>query len=1157
MRKFKFPALVLTPLVFALTLAPALHAAVLTWDPAGGGPGSDGSGAWLGSGEWWDGGANVTWTSGDDAIIGSGGAGGSITLASPTVINSLTMEAFTGVYDLGTNGQTMTLDSITSNSDSQTTFQSQIDNGGSDLVIDGTGTITDRSLANVRFVRDISGSGGIVKNGPGVAWIQYTGSLSYTGDTTINGGVLRFQNNSFISGSPGNLTLNGGVAEAYWGETFTRTLGSGPGQVQILGGASGFSQHGSTALTIRLNNNASSVVTWGSAFFNPTTLVLQTIYSNSGTVSWENPIDLNGADRTIEVNQGATQSNTRAILRGTISNSGGSPAGLIKTGEGILILQPNNGSDYTYDGDMVIQNGVVQFGNNFNNTWNAESLPSTANLEINDGIAAGFWVFERALGTGAGEVQLTGGRAGFSFLQGDRPDLNFGNASAEVQWGSATFDPSILVLNDSIGGGSATIDFENALDLNGADRTVETGVAGGNGTTSGDAWGRVLGAGAIFTDDIRNTDAGNTAGIIKTGPGKLGFAGVNTFDGDITVDEGSVFFDRISAMPGTTDVSLANGTEIIVTVGGPDSWTTGTSGVGTYGGLLAGDGGSGTATVTYAGDHTIGMNLDGVSETYAGNIADGPSGTTSLSFYSNSNNGTITLSGNNTFTGDLFINTGATVELDSANAMGSGNIDFGGGTLQLTGNTSDISGQIRNSTSTINVNTNGIDEIWAGNINNSNTSGLTKTGAGTLTLTGNNNFGGSVTVNGGTLEAASNTALANRSVTINAAGTLLADGASSLGNGNLTPRGTLHIQQDGGATVTNQINNINRNVDPVIILDRQTAGAADSWVFTNAQLRVGQNSSVTFQQGANVTSDTTQLDIQSGIQITEGNQDQEFTYIADTVNVLVNGFSDNGRRRTIVLDGSSTGNTIYGDMIQAGSNTSNIIKRGSGTWNITSTGNNYTGTVDVEQGTLLVDGSLTTVSSITVDTGASLGGSGTIGAPTTISGIHAPGSSPGIQTFEDDLTYSGGASEVQWELIGNTITNAANPNANFDTVEITSGGNLDFAGATAFDLVFNDADSSVDWTNSFWLSSYLGTGGWLLYDVDGTTTGFGNLSLNVENWQDSLGQNFNSVLALSSFSLHQDGDDVYLNYTYVIPEPASLMLLAAGVTCIGLRRRRR
>jgi autotransporter-associated beta strand protein len=814
--RFRSSWLIAATFAFGLSLAAPVHAQ-LTWDPGGGGS-SDGAGAWLGAGEWWDGADNVDWTSGQDAIFGNGGNGGAVTLASPTTAESITFNSFGGTYTLGTAGQSLTINSgITMNagsgavtltspivlggaqswlnnaSDNETRLlvNSTVDNGGFDLTIGGSAVTSNRSFANIQVGGIISGLGGLTKNGPGVLWL--TGANTYGGATTVNGGVLRNQNGNLSGMTSGNIVLNGGVLESYWNDTFTRGLGTGANQVQLTGGASGFSQHGGAGLTVTLNGDATTPIQWGSTHFNPSTFVLQTNYANNNSlVTFNNALDFNGAQRTIEVNQGSGFSNVRTQMNGLLSNSAGTAAGITKTGAGRLILNPaNNSAGNTYDGPTVIQAGIVQFGTGFNNTWNAEALPSDSNLEINGGIASGYWNFDgRALGTGAGEVQITGGRSGFSFLQGDRPGLTFGNSATEVQWGAATFSPTTFVLNDAAAGASATISFTNRLDLNGADRTIETGVAGGAGSTAGDAWGRVLGRGAMLTNDVRDTDGANAAGLVKTGPGALGLTGSNTYGGGTTVSEGGIFFNRTVSMPGSGTVDLADGTEIIVTVGG-SGWTTGTSGVGTIGGLLAGEGGQGTATVSYGGAHTIGFNIAGTSQAYGGNIGD-VNGTTSLAMYSNTNNGTMALSGVNTYTGGTTLSMGgATFGINSANAIGSGTLTINGGTLDNTSGsavnlaTSNAqnwnanvtfvgSNDLDMGTGTVTINNNRTVTVSAGTFSvggiaqSGSNRQLIKSGPGTLEIKGSSSYSGVTAINEGVLAIAGSGAINSSSgITLN------------------------------------------------------------------------------------------------------------------------------------------------------------------------------------------------------------------------------------------------------------------------------------------------------------------------------------------------------------------------------------------------------
>jgi autotransporter-associated beta strand protein len=230
-----------------------------------------------------------------------------------------------------------------------------------------------------------------------------------------------------------------------------------------------------------------------------------------------------------------------------------------------------------------------------------------------------------------------------------------------------------------------------------------------------------------------------------------------------------------------------------------------------------------------------------------------------------------------------------------------------------------------------------------------------------------------------------------------------------------------------------------------------------------------------------------------------------------------------------------------------------LTKVGAGTLSLAAT-NNYTGDTTVSAGTLLINGSTSNASLVTVGLNGTLGGTGTVGGNTNISGIHSPGNSPGIQTFTGNLSYVNGGTPdptVNWELASNTTTVGANPTANFDQVIV--GGNLDFTHTTNLNLSFNGAGSTVLWSDSLWDANQ----SWLLYDVTGlgATTNIANLNLNTINWLDS-GSNLFST-AGGSFTLSQSGEDVMLNFT-AVPEPSTygLGLGALALAVAALRRRR-
>ena len=79
----------------------ALGQTTLTWDHDADGTASDGAGTWLNANQWLDGVTPATWnnTPADNAIIGSGGAGGTITLGAVTA-GTVLLDNFTGTYTL-------------------------------------------------------------------------------------------------------------------------------------------------------------------------------------------------------------------------------------------------------------------------------------------------------------------------------------------------------------------------------------------------------------------------------------------------------------------------------------------------------------------------------------------------------------------------------------------------------------------------------------------------------------------------------------------------------------------------------------------------------------------------------------------------------------------------------------------------------------------------------------------------------------------------------------------------------------------------------------------------------------------------------------------------------------------------------------------------
>jgi autotransporter-associated beta strand protein len=158
------------------------------------------------------------------------------------------------------------------------------------------------------------------------------------------------------------------------------------------------------------------------------------------------------------------------------------------------------------------------------------------------------------------------------------------------------------------------------------------------------------------------------------------------------------------------------------------------------------------------------LTVNGANATTLSGVVTGNGG------ISRSGSGTLTLSGNNTFTGGLSIS-GGTVTLGNAGALNSTTpnaVSMSGGTLNINGNgvtISDLSGSsgtVNNNgaNATLTVNKASGSSAFSGVLaNGTGTLGLTKSGAGTLVLSGANTYSGTTTISAGTLEANSAGAL--------------------------------------------------------------------------------------------------------------------------------------------------------------------------------------------------------------------------------------------------------------------------------------------------------------------------------------------------------------------------------------------------------------
>jgi len=827
--------------------------------------------------------------------------------------------------------------------DTGTAGNAGITNNGT-LNFYGTGTagnanITSTSSGFVQF-RDTSTAGSATIINGGALYFYDTSTAG--GATIINNGSLDFYN----TGTAGDATINNNNAL-----TFHDTSTAGSAAITNGSGASLSFYSVSTAGSATITNNGFLT------FFEASTAGNAALVNNaggevgfaySGGPNGDGKLtagSIEGAGNYIlganELTVGSNNLSTE--VSGVISGTGGS---LVKTGTGTLTLTGAN----IYTGGTTINGGALQLGNDSGVagsilgtvTVNSGGAFGVVNADtsgitsiMNNGIAR----FRNATSAGSATITNNGVLAFFeasmagSATIANGGDLLFFDTSTA---GSATItNGSVLTFHDTSTAGSATITNNNDL------RFYDTSAAG-SATITNNSY-------------LYFYDASTAGSATITNNNDLRFVGTSTA-GDATINNNSYlrFFGTSTAGSATItnnndllffDTSTAGSAAITNNAGGTVdfSFTIGPNG----------DNRISAGSIAGAGDYVLGGNEltvggNNLSTTVSGVIADGgASGGTGASLVK-TGTGTLTLTGTNTYAGGTTF-AGGTVSVSSDANLGdaAGGLIFNGGALQISGTTFNTTAR------TINLGAGGgtFDIADAANnfILSQNLSGgaLTKSGAGTLTLTGTESFSGA-TVSAGTLVFDANSTAGNAVIT-NTSQLTFATNATA---GNATITNTSQLNFYGYSTAGNA----------VIINSGNVLFDGDSTP-DNAQLINTASTAVInfFTPGLN-----------SDGKLSAGS-------------IAGNGrFDLNSTELTVGSNNLST--TVTGVITGAGQFTgTSLIKVGTGTLNLAGI-NTYTGATIVDGGVLRVDGSIATSSSVTVNANAALMGTGTVSSTTINSG---------------------------------------------------------------------------------------------------------------------------------------------------------------------------
>jgi autotransporter-associated beta strand protein len=275
----------------------------------------------------------------------------------------------------------------------------------------------------------------------------------------------------------------------------------------------------------------------------------------------------------------------------------------------------------------------------------------------------------------------------------------------------------------------------------------------------------------------------------------------------------------------------------------------------TFGGAISGGTTSSSVTLTLNGSNTGTNTISGVISN------GGASGGVAIT---KSGAGTWVLSGANTYSGDTTISAGI-LRLGAANRIpdgsGKGNVSVTG-TLDLNTFSETINGlsgagtvdTVAGGTPTFTVGNNDQTSTFSGVIKNTaGTLALTKTGTGTLTLSGANTYSGATNISGGTLSldnaGSSTPRLANTStINVNSGGTLLLAQTTSVSTDRINNSAGVTIS-GGGTFKTGGLSEGTRPTN-----SGSSNGTAGMGALTLTSTSSGSHATIDFLTGANGSS---------------------------------------------------------------------------------------------------------------------------------------------------------------------------------------------------------------------------------------------------------------------------------------------------------------
>ncbi len=641
--------------------------------------------------------------------------------------------------------------------------------------------------------------------------VVLSAASTYTGTTTVNGGVLLFSNLSAVGGSvgaditvtsPGAVSVGFALDQAFLGRivnTSTGTIALGANSSNNLD----FSAAGANLTAARLG--ASGAFTYsgtltpnGTAYRlgggGGTLTMANSLVNVSGTTNLD--VGVAGVPGAVVLNAASTYLGTTTINGGTLRAGAVSvfaPTSAFSIASGaVLDLNGNNQTigSLAGAGNVTLGSGSLTMGGNNTSTTYTGVISGTGTFTMN---GTGTFTLN-GTATWTGPLVVSGGAV-----------FKYDNQSRFNVTGSGAITLDNGTLYNTITGNAGTFVSTN--------RNIVLGPGGGTLRWDGDGVPADL---IIVQNTAPGTQISGVGGLTKTGIGIIAVGGpVSTYLGPTHVVAGTL---RVRNNSNEFPIGTA------LTVDSGATFDLGTSILNQQVGSLAG---AGTVNVP-GGTFTVG---DATSTAFSGIIQGASGKVTKVGA------GALTLTGASTYTGATTISGGVLSTNVLANGgVGSGigastnvvgNLVLNGGTLQYTGaavstdrlltlnatgGTIDASGSgalTLAATGTVGgtgtraltlTGTNTGANTFAPILSNATSTSLTKAGAGTWILTAANTYAGGTTINAGTLlvngQTGANSGTGTGAVTVNNTGTF---GGTGRAAGDVTVNTGGKIQGGGAA----------------------------------------------------------------------------------------------------------------------------------------------------------------------------------------------------------------------------------------------------------------------------------------------------------------------------------------------------------------------